>query len=276
MSTTLKSGVITSEANRRKELAGFVKAKRTSLTPAQLGLPDTSRRRRVKGLRREELAEAAGISVAWLSWMEQARDIQISEATLDRLSRALLLDDAERTHLFRSAGHAVPPPSGEQSGQALSCIQDLLDSMEPNPSYAMNALWDIVAWNNSATAVIHDFTKMADRERNFVRLVFASHQFRQTYLNWEDVALCTLAHFRTDSIDHTADIRWLSIVEDMTRKSEEFRKWWPRHNVVWPSSSLKDLDHPTMGRLLFNSLDLELQRPARLRIVTYIPVRGER
>ncbi len=233
-------------------------------------MPNTARRR-VKGLRREEVAEAAGISVAWYTWIEQARDLHISEATLESLSTALHFSNPERTHLYRLAGHADPLPQAGHAENVLGSVKDMIASMDPNPSYALNSTWDVVAWNNSAAKVIWDFGKLSEHERNFVRLVFTNDAFRKMYVNWEEVAHCTLAHFRIDSVAHVEDIRWLQLVDEMNAQSAEFRSWWPRHNVAWPHSWRKELDHPRMGKIAFNTLDLELHNPARLRIVTYIP-----
>jgi transcriptional regulator with XRE-family HTH domain len=255
---------------RRTELAGFLRTRRESLSPSEAGILGTSRRR-VKGLRREEVAEAAGISVAWYAWIEQARDLRISENTLDRLCRALHLNVQERAHLFRLAGHAEPTPLSGHTEHVLSSVRDMIDSMNPNPSYALNPIWDVVAWNQAADAVICDFGKIPEERRNFVRLAFTNAAFRKKYVNWEEVAHCAIAHFRSDSVSDVGDLRWLRLIDDLNAESPEFRQWWPRHNVAWPYSWRKELNHPRLGHLVFNTLDLELQRPARLRIVTYIP-----
>lgn len=134
-STTLLFGTA-----RRHELAHFLRTRREALTPASVGLP-TTRRRRLVGLRREEVAEAAGISVAWYTWMEQARDLNLSTDTLDRLSRALQLNAQEERHLFQRAGHA-PPVSGALPAQGetvLPAIEQLLRSIAPNPAYVLDA-----------------------------------------------------------------------------------------------------------------------------------------
>ncbi|MDE1161217.1 MAG: helix-turn-helix transcriptional regulator [Acidobacteriaceae bacterium] len=256
--------------SHRLELASFLKAKRDSLMPTEIGLPNTARRR-VKGLRREEVAEAASISVAWYTWIEQARELQISELTLDRLSSALHLNGDERAHLFQLAGYTAPLPVATQSEKVLSSVQGMIDSMDPNPTYAMNATWDVVAWNQAAAKVIFDFAKLPADERNFVRLVFTSSAIRKKYLNWEELAHCTIAHFRTDSVGHVADPHYLRLIDDMNAQSPEFQQLWPRHNVAWPPSWHKEMQHPKLGRLAYNSLDLELHRPAKLRIITYIP-----
>ena len=172
-STNLRSGPPLDGSLRRMELAGFLRARRASLTPSQVGLPNTARRR-VKGLRREEVAEAAGISVAWYTWIEQARDLHISEVTLESLSTALHLSNPERTHLYRLAGHADPLPQAGHAENVLGAVKDMIASMDPNPSYALNSTWDVVAWNSAATKVIWDFGRLPERERNFVRLVFTN------------------------------------------------------------------------------------------------------
>lgn len=144
----------TTTTTRRQELALFVKARREALSPTvQRG------RRRVKGLRREEVAEAAGISVAWYTWTEQAREVNLSDETLEGLVRALQLQPQERSHLYELAGSSVPMSEvGELEG-ALPSLRLMLASMEPNPSYLLDLNWNLLAWNEAAESLF-GFSKL--------------------------------------------------------------------------------------------------------------------
>ncbi len=243
-----------------------------ALSPVDVGLPHT-RRRRVRGLRREEVAEAAGISIAWYTWIEQARDLNISEATLENLSRALHLGTQEREHMFQLAGHPAPQPRLDHSQQVLESVKQVIASMDPNPSYVLDTRWNLLAWNRGARELFGDFGDIPEHRRNLIRLTFLDPQYRQLFINWSDVAHCTMAHFRTDSVAHVDDPSWLGLIDELTSESHEFKEWWANHNVTWPHNWQKEVIHPQHGRQFYNTFDLELFRPARLRVVTYIPVR---
>lgn len=259
------------DTSRRQELANFLRSRRQTLLPSDVGLPKGVRRR-VKGLRREEVAEAAGISVAWYTWMEQGRDLNLSENTVEKISQALHLNPQERAHLYQLADHPAPLPPATHNGQALDAVHQMIRSMNPHPAYALDPHWNIVAYNEAAQSILFgDIESLPKEERNFMRLVFTSPRFRSLYVNWEEVAHCSMAHFRSDSVTHVADHRWLQLIDDLNARSPEFREWWPHHNVAWPHSWKKELRHPSLGTLHYNTLDLELFRPARLRIVTYTP-----
>ena len=250
---------------RRQELANFVRSRREALTPTRSG-----GRRRVKGLRREEVAEAAGISVAWYTWIEQAREVNLSTETLEGLSRALCLAPQERSHLYELAGSTAPLLEGGELELALPSICLILESMNPNPSYVLDLNWNVLAWNASADALF-GFSKIPLERRNYVWMCFATLEFRELFTRWEEVARCTMAHFRSDSVGFVEDPAWLARIEELSAASPEFREWWPLHNVAWPHSWLKELRVAHQGRYRYTTFDLELYRPARLRIVTYLP-----
>lgn len=258
----------TATTTRRQELASFLKARREALAPSNPGT-----RRRVKGLRREEVAEAAGISVAWYTWIEQARELNLSTETLEGLSRALQLQPQERSHLYELAGSTAPLTEDGQVDLALPSIRQMLDSMHPNPSYVLDLNWNVLAWNASADTLF-GFSQMPVERRNYIWLCFTSPDFRALFTRWEGVAHCAMAHFRTDSVGSVEDPAWLARIEELCAASPEFREWWPLHNVAWPHSWRKELRHPHNGQTVYNTFDLELYRPARLRIVTYMPESG--
>lgn len=259
-----------SEKLRRKELANFLRTRREALSPVDAGLPRT-RRRRVRGLRREEVAELAGISVAWYTWMEQCRVLNLSEATLAGISRALRLTSRECEHLFRLAGHTPPLPAIEESDRLMDSMRQVIGNMDPNPAYVLDSTWNILAWNRGAMELFGDFGAMPEHECNFIWQTFAGSDFRKLFVNWESVARCVMAHFRSDSVGHIGDSRWTRLIEELTNKSPEFKAWWPDHEVTWPMRWQKTVLHPIHGKLTFNTFDLELFRPARLRVVTWIP-----
>lgn len=255
--------------SRRRELANFLRSRREMLSPEAIGLPRTSRRR-VRGLRREEVAEAAGISTAWYTWIEQARDLNLSLATLDSIGDALHLKPQERAHLFQLAGQPIAVPIPQQDDIVMTPLRAMLQGMEPHPAYVLDPQWHFVAWNRGTEALFGPLGDLSFEERNFVKLIFTSPSFQRIFINWEDVARCALAHFRSDSAANVDDPYWLRMVAHLKKRSPHFREWWAQHNVAWPHSWRKELLLPE-GKKIYNTFDMELSRPSRLRIVTYIP-----
>jgi transcriptional regulator with XRE-family HTH domain len=260
---------LASGEGRRRELASFLRRRREGVVPEAVGMPRTARRR-VSGLRREEVAEAAGISAAWYTWIEQAREVNLSLSTLNGISRALRLNEDERAHLFELAGQPIPVPEARQDDEAIVSLQAMLGALDPNPAYAVDSQWQIIAWNKGAETIFGDLSAIPAGDRNYLKLIFTSPGLRELFVNWEEVARCSLAHFRSDSAGNVDDVRWDLLVSDLKKQSRTFREWWTHHDVAWPHSWRKELRLPH-GNRVFNTFDLALLRPMRLRIVTYIP-----
>jgi hypothetical protein len=183
---------------------------------------------------------------------------------------ALHLDREERDHLFQLAGHAAPQPEDQGATMVMTPLLGMLRGMEPNPAYVLDPKWNIVAWNRTSELIFGDLETVHPAERNYLNLIFTSSLLRERFVNWEEVARCSIAHFRTDSATHVNDPEWMRMVEELRTRSDFFRDWWPKHNVTWPHTWRKELRTPS-GNRIFHSFDMELSKPARLRIVTYIP-----
>ena len=260
------------EQERRTQLADFLQTRRARLEPAQVGLPKGSRRR-VPGLRREEVAELADIGVTWYTWLEQARPVNVSPQTLEQLAQALHLDPQEREHLFLLAGQSPPLPS--PSGELITASQrQVLDSLEPNPAYITSLRWDVLAWNRTASLVFGDFELKSLPERNLMWLTFTEQAMRQLFMNWTGFARCLLLHFRADYGRSTGDPRWAELVAALQRVSPEFREWWSCHDVARPLDWQKELDHPVLGKLLLDSSTFAVHPTGNLRLVVYTPAAG--
>jgi transcriptional regulator with XRE-family HTH domain len=169
---------------RRREIADFLKTRRTRRQPEELGLP-RGRRRRTPGLRREEVAAAAGVSAEWYTWLEQARKVRPSAQVLTRIGEALRLEPRETRHLLTLGGYAVPA-SGSDLPQSVSVslrLQRLIDQMEYGPAWVFGERWDIVAWNR-ATSVIHgDVASLQGIERNALYQLFLGNRMRAMLLD---------------------------------------------------------------------------------------------
>ncbi|MCA2200254.1 helix-turn-helix domain-containing protein [Streptomyces griseoincarnatus] len=259
----------------RAELSEFLRTRRARLKPQDVGLPDLGRHRRVPGLRREELAQLAGVSVAYYTRLEQGNGRNVSAEVLDAIARALRLSDAEHTHLTHLArpGRRRKPPE-PRSRQTRPALRQLLDAMETVPAYVVGRRSEILAWNQMATAVFGDWGALPPRERNWARMVFLDPAQRELFVEWEQKACDMVAYLRMDAGRHPDDPALSALVGELSVKSEEFRTLWARHDVKEKSHGVKRLRHPLVGEL---TLLWESFRPAgeaEQSLVTYCAEAG--
>ncbi|GAC1503297.1 MAG: hypothetical protein NVS2B12_14110 [Ktedonobacteraceae bacterium] len=161
----------------RAELANFLRIRRSQLSPAEVGLPRTARRK-TAGLRREEVAQLAGVGVTWYTWLEQGRDIHVSIQVLDSLAQTFRLTPAEKAHLFLLAGQASPAQPIPQREHVSPFLYQFLEHMGNNPAYITGHRWDLLAWNRAACQVFADFAAMPIEERNIMHLLFTNEEYR--------------------------------------------------------------------------------------------------
>jgi transcriptional regulator with XRE-family HTH domain len=182
---------------RRQQIATFLKSRRMRRQPEELGLP-CGRRRRTPGLRREEVATAAGVSAEWYTWLEQAREVRPSADVLRRIGAALLLDPGESRHLLTLAGYGVQENRGEPSRPASVSLrlQRLIDQLEYGPAWVYDQRWDILAWNRAATEIYGDLAAMQGIERNSLFQLFLGRRMRATLQDWEGHARHCVAKLR--------------------------------------------------------------------------------
>ncbi|MDE1177545.1 MAG: helix-turn-helix transcriptional regulator [Edaphobacter sp.] len=257
------------EEQQRAELADFLRTRRERANASEFGII-AGRRRRTPGLRREEVAQLAQVSVAWYTFLEQGRQVRASSDVLERLAQALRLDRAEREHLFLIArGH--PPADKEGVGNVVDAnLQMLLDAM-PYPAYASMSDWTIIASNRAAQIVFHDYSMNPSGPINVLKLLFTDPVHRSILVNWKRQAQDTLAMFRA-STAHSAGEAWhKKLVEELSRTSPEFRKWWPKHDVRVNHGGPKEFNHPVAGRMVFQPLTLRYEGEPTLRVVVKIP-----
>lgn len=265
------SGAKMPELERLRELADFLKTRRARLSPSQVGLPSGSRRR-AAGLRREEVAELAGISVTWYTWLEQARPVNVSSRTVQNIARALKLSEDERQHLFQLAQLPLLPEYAKLAQELDQPVQSILHALGPNPAYALGKHWQILGWNEAADAVFK-FSQVPAAERNIIRYIFTSPYLRKLLVNWEHDAQDMLAQFRVDySQQVEGDEELESLARELESLSPEFKLWWSRHDVVRRSGWGKELEHPAVGRLEMTAVFLARVNDAFPRLVVYTPL----
>ncbi|MER6038194.1 helix-turn-helix transcriptional regulator [Streptomyces sp. NPDC001835] len=246
--------------DRWAELSEFLRSRRARLKPEDVGLPDFGRRRRVPGLRREELAQLAGVSVAYYTRLEQGNGRNVSAEVLDSIARALRLTDAEHahlTHLAKPAAHKKKPAVRQQ--QVRAALRRLLDSMEGVPAYVVGRRTEVLAWNRMAAAVFGDWAELAPAERNWARMVFLRPDYRDLFVDWEQKAIDIVCALRMDAGCYPDDPRLSALVGELSVKSAEFRRLWATHDVKEQSYGVKRLRHPLVGEL---SLSFETFRLA--------------
>jgi transcriptional regulator with XRE-family HTH domain len=234
----------------KAELREFLKSRRDRLRPADVGL-SSGGQRRVPGLRREELAMLAGVSVDYYVRLEQGRDLTPSESVLDALARALRLDDTERAHLFALARPLRVPfatPDTGGNAEVRPSVQMLMDGLD-QPAFVMGRRMDILATNRMARALLTDFDARPARERNHARWIFLDPATRDLYVDWPVVARDNVAILRHDVAQHPDDPELRELIGELSMASPEFRTWWAEHDVTTRNSGIKRYRHPVVGEM---------------------------
>ncbi|MFD5056942.1 helix-turn-helix transcriptional regulator [Streptomyces tendae] len=261
----------------RGEIRDFLAGRRARITPAQAGLP-TSARRRVPGLRREEVAVLAGVSTEWYTRLEKGHIAGVSEGVLDAVARALRLDDDERAYLFelaRTSRHAGRTPSRRRDVEVPGRIQWLLDSMTMSSAFVRNGRTDIVAHNPLARALLAPLFDSATTDRrgrpNMARYIFLDPAAPDFFVDWDDAGTATAALLRAEAGREPRDRALRELVGELSTLSPEFRGRWAAHDVLMRHDGVKRLQHPDAGHLelTFQSLDLPLPGRAVHDLIIY-------
>jgi transcriptional regulator with XRE-family HTH domain len=235
-------------AVRRQELADFLRTRRAAVRPADIGLPDDGRRRRTPGLRREEVAQHAGVGVSWYTWLEQGRDVTPSPQVLDALARALRLTPAEHAHLFTLAG--ISRPAGDFPRVAPPDLVEIVDGLLPHPAYLLSPRLDVLAHNATAALVLHDL--VAVPPGNLLWWLFCTGWPEVD--GWAETARANLADFRAEYARRPGDPSFVELVTALSAQSPTFREWWAEHDVRAMEPVRKTIRHATLGALAVHQL----------------------
>jgi len=259
---------------RRADLAAFLRARRAAVAPEDVGL-EPGPRRRTPGLRREEVALLAGVSVSWYTWLEQGRPINASIDVLDALARALRLDAVERAHLLELAGHATRQPIELGRSTCPRGVLELLRTLEPAPAFALGPTWDMIAWNDAFAALFPPIATLPADECNLVWLLFANDEVRALNGAWESEARRVLSQYRAEVTPMRDDQAVATLVARLQDVSEEFREWWPQYDVAAFETHRRVFNHPRAGRLEFETEQLVPVAAPDIRVVVHLPVDGD-
>jgi len=251
-----------------RDIREFLTTRRARLTPEQAGLPNFGGRRRVPGLRREEVALLAGMSVEYYVRFERGNATGVSEAVLEGVSRALQLDDAERAHLHdlvRAANEGIRPQQRRAASRKQLVrpgVQQLLDAMTTVPAVVQNGRLDIVASNRLGLALFSEMYAQPQRPANFARFVFLDPRAQAFYDDWADAAQQTMALLRSEAGRAPYDRALTDLVGELSTRSDAFRTLWASHDVREHRTGTKHIHHPVVGdlQLQYEAMDLSADR----------------
>ncbi|GBR10188.1 putative transcriptional regulator [Asaia siamensis NRIC 0323] len=231
----------------------------------------SAKRRRTPGLRREEVAQRSNISPTWYTWLEQGRGGAPSSDVLDRLAKGLLLTEPERDHLYMLAlGH--PPEVKYRVSEGITPrLQRVLDAFEYSPAIVKTPLWDIVAWNKAAAAVLTNYGELAPDQRNILKIVFCTPHIRQMQVDWTLLARSVVAAFRADVSRAGASAEIHQFVTELGARSPEFLALWQSNDIQQQGEGTKRLKHPAVGLIELEYSRFSVEGRSDLGLIVYNP-----
>jgi transcriptional regulator with XRE-family HTH domain len=256
--------------SRRRELGDFIRAQREKLSPEAIGL-FAAGRRRTPGLRREEVAQIAGLSTTWYTWIEQGREVSVSPSALARLARALRLDRAQRAYLFELAGKRDPDPGAHDIDGLPTALAACVAAIAA-PAYVLDRGWNARAWNPAAERL---FAGWLDRpgDHNLLRFIFLEPGARLLISDWERRARRVVAEFRAHCGAHLDDPGLRDLIDELHRLSADFAQMWEQHGVLGREGGKRTFNHPTDGFLGFEQVTFELAGHADVKLTMLVPVK---
>ena len=258
---------------RLQALSEFLKNQRSKIHPHMVGLP-VGVRRRTPGLRREEVAQLAGVSTTWYTWLEQGRDIKVSASVLDAISIALQLNADERKYLYALALEegSRPKLANEEETTLSPSLKKILQELTYCPTIISDRRCHIVGWNQAARHVFLDFDMIPPEQRNLIQLLFLRKEFRSLAVNWEHFVKGFLSIFRTYYAQYVADKWYQQFIEKMEQEHPEFHQLWNQSEVSSAPEVVIEFRHAKAGKMLFNLTSLQVQGNLDLRCSVYTPV----
>jgi transcriptional regulator with XRE-family HTH domain len=255
------------QQRRRRELAEFLRLRRARLDPEELGLPPR-RRRRTPGLRREDVADRAGVSTAWYTSLEQGRPVNPSRAVVTALADALRMSGVDRTYLFRLTGH-TPPATGDAGGPEAALLQSLVDHVRA-PAYCTNAYTSVLAWNPAACEVFGNYARWPADQRNLLWLLFCEPGFGEHLVDRDEYAARVVRTFRGRSESYLNDPVAIEMVDMLSRRSGRFKALWDAHDVRRADTDTLEAVLPG-GRLVLTLVTLQGITSPAIRFNAYLP-----
>lgn len=258
---------------RRKELGDFLVALRGRHAPEEFGFPAGSRRR-APGLRREEVAQLAGISPTWYAWIEQGRSVNVSAEVLDRLAQGLHLTPSERAYLFELAGRRdpldAPPDADTVSDPLIALLRDI-----KVPAYLMGRSWNVLAWNKPAEKLFAGWLDQPatanEAPRNLLRFVFLHPTARNLIVDWEARARRITAEFRADCRNRLDEPAVQGLIEELRQESPDFARFWKQHDVLERQGGTRAFKDPKRGIVTCQQVTLHPVDQEHIKLVLLKP-----
>lgn len=257
---------------RRQELAEFLQALRQRGIPEEFGFP-TGARRRIQGLRREEVAQLAGISATWYTWIEQGREVNVSAEALERLASALKLSKSERTYLFDMADRRDPQAHILEADTAPETLVQMLNNIQI-PAYIMGRTWDVLAWNHPASDLFEgwlDVPEKNDTHPNLLRFVFQHPSAKKFVVDWEMRARRLVAEFRADCRSRLEEPELKRLVNELSQANPDFDRFWKQHDVLERQGGQRKFMHPKHGLISYSQVTLRPVEQEQLKLVLLQP-----
>jgi transcriptional regulator with XRE-family HTH domain len=265
------NGSHAASSERRTELAAFLRTRRERISPEDVGLPPGTRRR-TTGLRREELAQLAGVGVTWYTWLEQGRPINVSVQVLDAVARTLRLDATERAHLFRLAD--VPGAAAAAAGcddcPLPNAVQQVLDAL-PLPACVVTERFDLLAWNRMYSAMFPRLTSAPPAEQNTLLHLYTAAPCCAPVVDQQAHCESMVGQLRAAYARHVGDPAWTHFIRRLEAISPAFAQSWAAHDVAQPSSYVKVFRHPGVGEVTVTSTSFAVQSVPGARMQVYTP-----
>jgi transcriptional regulator with XRE-family HTH domain len=257
----------------RRELAHFLASRRARLTPHEVGLTP-GRRRRVPGLRRQEVAVLASVSETWYARLEQGQPINASADVLDAIADALRLDCYEREYLFVLTGRVGVGVAIAATNALPPVIATTIAALEHAPAVVYGPRWDVWLQNHAYVAVFGDIANVPIARGNFVRQFFLDRSRRTLFPEWESVARMLLQNFRISAGRRAGDPTFAELITSLCAESPEFRDWWDEHDVVRGAIGEKRVEHPIVGTLMLDHVALAIPDYPDINLIVFTAVRG--
>ncbi|KXF75686.1 hypothetical protein ATN84_17020 [Paramesorhizobium deserti] len=255
---------------QRQELGDFARSVRERLLPSDIGLPPGGRRR-TPGLRREEVAQLAGVSVTWYTWLEQGRDMSLSPQALARLARALRLGRAERAYMFELAAKRDPDQTESETDHVppamLTCVNFIA-----SPAYVLDRSWTARGWNADAERLFLGWLD-GPGDKNLLRYIFLHPMARSLIRDYDNRARRVVAEFRADVSAHVDDPQIIRLIDELSASSEPFRRYWHERVVLEREGGERTFDHPEDGFSCFEQVSFALSGHPELKLAMLVPAK---
>ncbi|MFC7049855.1 helix-turn-helix transcriptional regulator [Emcibacter nanhaiensis] len=254
---------------QRDELVRFLKNARARIKPSDVGLPEGGRRR-TSGLRREEVATLTGMSVTWYTWFEQGREVQLSRAMLEGLSRTLLLNPQEREYLLALARKRPRPLVVAQDEVIHPATQQMMDGLNI-PAQVITEDWTVIGWNHIVTRLFRDYAERPASERNLFKILMLDKRYRKDPDSFREMAKRLTARFKWDYSRTNQTEKFDAIIQEMLNKSKTFKEFWFQSDIIAHLEGVHTVTAPEFGDITVRHTSYTIEEAPSQRLILFVP-----